>query len=245
MDVAGSFSRTAWWESHTLRPISHIWPQQTLTPPSLHHSSRSIGPPLLVSSEHTGQAPTWNTRQVQMYCNMAILAGGKFHENVAETFQVGVIFTLLLIFPWLIYMNFNLTQRKFSQRRQYCEIHEKLSLCKNFHFKFTVDDNGMATHESSEFWASCWFSRSITCWEHVNTNISNVWTDLHTNCQNCFAIYRIWKNQGVFVKHCPSGNKVLKAIFHFKVKVKVIDLGIISGVSMPNMKSLSLTVQKL
>ena len=51
------------------------------------------------------------------------------------------------------------------------------------------------------------------------------------------------KNQGVFVKHYRY-NKVEKAIFSFKVKVKVIDLGviwkgIISGVCMPNMKSLS------
>ena len=57
------------------------------------------------------------------------------------------------------------------------------------------------------------------------------------------------KNQGVFVKHyAPGGSKVQKAIFNFKVKV--IDLGVIwkgaiSGVYMPNMKSLSLTVQQL
>ena len=51
----------------------------------------------------------------------------------------------------------------------------------------------------------------------------------------------------------PGGNKVQKAISSFKVKSqghKVIDLdviwkGVISGVCMPNMKSLSLTVQKL
>ena len=61
------------------------------------------------------------------------------------------------------------------------------------------------------------------------------------------------KIKGVIVKHYsmpPGGNKVEKAIFSFKVKVKVIDLGviwkgIISGVCMPNMKSLSLTVQML
>ena len=51
-------------------------------------------------------------------------------------------------------------------------------------------------------------------------------------------------------QYAPGGNKVEKAILSFKVKVKVTDLGviwkgIISGVSMPNMKSLSLTVQKL
>ena len=59
------------------------------------------------------------------------------------------------------------------------------------------------------------------------------------------------KNQGVFVKHyAPGGIKVQKAIFSLKVKVKVIHLGviwksIISRVCMPNMESLSLTVQKL
>ena len=51
------------------------------------------------------------------------------------------------------------------------------------------------------------------------------------------------------MKHCaPGGNKVKKAIFSSKVKVKVIDLGVIrkgviSGVCMPNMKSLSLIVK--
>ena len=34
-----------------------------------------------------------------------------------------------------------------------------------------------------------------------------------------FVIILVEKNQGVFMKH--SGNKVLKAIFGFKVKVKV------------------------
>ena len=63
------------------------------------------------------------------------------------------------------------------------------------------------------------------------------------------------KNQDVFVKHyAPGSNKVQKAIFSFKVKVKVIikviDLGVIwkgvfSGVCMPKMKSLSVRVQKL
>ena len=58
-------------------------------------------------------------------------------------------------------------------------------------------------------------------------------------------------NQGVFVKHyAPGGNKVQKAISSFKVKVKVIDHGVIwkgvsSGVCIPNLKSLSLKVQKL
>ena len=52
------------------------------------------------------------------------------------------------------------------------------------------------------------------------------------------------------LQYAPGGNKVKKAIFSFKVKVKVIDHGVIwkgifSGVCMPNMKSLSLTVQKL
>ena len=31
--------------------------------------------------------------------NVVIFAGGKFRENVGETFHVGVIFTILLIFP--------------------------------------------------------------------------------------------------------------------------------------------------
>ena len=31
--------------------------------------------------------------------NVFIFAGGKFCENVGETFHVGVIFTILLIFP--------------------------------------------------------------------------------------------------------------------------------------------------
>ena len=59
------------------------------------------------------------------------------------------------------------------------------------------------------------------------------------------------KNQAMFVKHYAlSGNKVQKAIFSFKVKVKVIDLGVIwkgviSAVFMPNMKFLYLSVQKL
>ena len=48
----------------------------------------------------------------------------------------------------------------------------------------------------------------------------------------------------------PVATKFKKAIFKAKVKVKVIDLGVIwkgfiSGVCMPNMKSLPLTVQKL
>ena len=60
------------------------------------------------------------------------------------------------------------------------------------------------------------------------------------------------KSMGVCetLRYAPGGNKVEKAFFSFKVKVKVIDLrviwqGIISGVCMPNMKSLSLKVQKL
>ena len=31
--------------------------------------------------------------------NVVIFAGGKFRENVGKTFHVGVIFTILLIFP--------------------------------------------------------------------------------------------------------------------------------------------------
>ena len=57
------------------------------------------------------------------------------------------------------------------------------------------------------------------------------------------------KNQGVFVKHyAPCGNKVQKAIFNFKVTRSLTLMSyesVISGVCMPNMKSLSLRVQKL
>ena len=51
----------------------------------------------------------------------------------------------------------------------------------------------------------------------------------------------------MLAKHyAPSGNKVQKAIFSFKVKVKVTWWLTISGVCMPNMKFLvSLTVQNL
>ena len=31
--------------------------------------------------------------------NVVIFTGGKFRENVAKTFHVGVIFAILLIFP--------------------------------------------------------------------------------------------------------------------------------------------------
>ena len=31
---------------------------------------------------------------------MVIFAGGKFHENVGKTFHMGVIFTILLVFPY-------------------------------------------------------------------------------------------------------------------------------------------------
>ena len=55
------------------------------------------------------------------------------------------------------------------------------------------------------------------------------------------------------LQYAPGGNKVEKASFSFQVKVKVtrsltlvsIEKGIISGVCMPNMKFLSITVQKL
>ena len=61
----------------------------------------------------------------------------------------------------------------------------------------------------------------------------------------CKVFVKQAKNQGVFVKHyAPGGNKVQKAIFSFKVKGHWCE-GIISGVCMPNMKSLSHTVQKL
>ena len=62
------------------------------------------------------------------------------------------------------------------------------------------------------------------------------------------------KNKGVFVKHyAPGGNKVQKSYFQFQgqsqgykdIDLGVIWKGIISGVCMPNMKSIPLTVQKL
>ena len=31
--------------------------------------------------------------------NVVIFAGGKFRENIGKTFHVGVIFTILLLFP--------------------------------------------------------------------------------------------------------------------------------------------------
>ena len=37
-----------------------------------------------------------------LYCtnvNVVIFAGGKFRENVGNTFHAGVIFTILLLFP--------------------------------------------------------------------------------------------------------------------------------------------------
>ena len=59
---------------------------------------------------------------------------------------------------------------------------------------------------------------------------------------------RYKKSMGVCetLQYAPGGNKVEKVIFSFKViDLGVIWKGIISGVCMPNMKSLSLTVQKL
>ena len=38
--------------------------------------------------------------------NVVILAGGKFHKNVGKTFQGGVIFTKLLLFPSQKHMGF-------------------------------------------------------------------------------------------------------------------------------------------
>ena len=37
--------------------------------------------------------------EVRYTVNVVIFAGGKFRENVGKTFHVGVIFTILLIFP--------------------------------------------------------------------------------------------------------------------------------------------------
>ena len=37
---------------------------------------------------------TWS-----QYCKRGYFAGGKFRENFVKTFHVGVIFTILLIFP--------------------------------------------------------------------------------------------------------------------------------------------------
>ena len=63
-----------------------------------------------------------------------------------------------------------------------------------------------------------------------------------------FIYILIKKNQGVFVKHnAPGGNKVQKAILKIpgKLDLGVIWKGVISGVRLPGMKSLSLKVQKL
>ena len=38
--------------------------------------------------------------------NVVIFAGGKFRENVGMTFHAGVIFTILLLFPSLMYVGF-------------------------------------------------------------------------------------------------------------------------------------------
>ena len=38
--------------------------------------------------------------------NVVIFAGGKFREKIGRTFHVGVIFTILLIFPSLRHMGF-------------------------------------------------------------------------------------------------------------------------------------------
>ena len=38
--------------------------------------------------------------------NVVIFAGGKFRENVGKTFHVGVIFTILLIYPSERHMGF-------------------------------------------------------------------------------------------------------------------------------------------
>ena len=65
------------------------------------------------------------------------------------------------------------------------------------------------------------------------------------------------KNQGVFVKHymyAPGGNKVQKAIFSFKIKIKGTRsltlmsferASLVEYICMPYMKSLSLMVQEL
>ena len=38
--------------------------------------------------------------------NVVIFAGGKFRENVGKTFHLGVIFTILLIYPSERHMGF-------------------------------------------------------------------------------------------------------------------------------------------
>ena len=50
--------------------------------------------------------------------NVVIFAGGKFRENVGKTFHVGVIFTILLIFPSYRHMGFIFAWGLFSRRRQ-------------------------------------------------------------------------------------------------------------------------------
>ena len=43
---------------------------------------------------------------VKVTVNVAIFAEGKFRKNVGKTFHVGVIFTILLLFPSWRHMDF-------------------------------------------------------------------------------------------------------------------------------------------
>ena len=50
---------------------------------------------MLLCLLHHGVLCGWECATV----NVVIFAGGKFRENVGETFHVGVIFTIILLFP--------------------------------------------------------------------------------------------------------------------------------------------------
>ena len=50
--------------------------------------------------------------------NVVIFAGGKFRENVRKIFHVGVIFTILLLFPSYRHIGFIFAWGLFSRRRQ-------------------------------------------------------------------------------------------------------------------------------
>ena len=63
-----------------------------------------------------------------LHLNVVIFAGGNFREKVFKTFHVGVIFTILLLFPHFSHMGFIFTWRYISRRRHY---HEKSEIYPN------------------------------------------------------------------------------------------------------------------
>ena len=70
---------------------------------------------------------------LRFYCNFGhFFAGGKFCENVDKTFQVGVIFTMLLIFSSYRHMGFIFARGNFCEEDK-SEKNAKLPPRKNFH----------------------------------------------------------------------------------------------------------------